>query len=218
MVRNNHSQKRRNVIRSIAGIGGFSVVSLGSSRARATQPEEKNKYYQLAYNSDLVYVGPETDGNNYLANAVDGLNEAEDRNEIRFKEVDNQVNIVSVDTPASPSSDSAITTTQSCDGKNDYKSKLHWQGLRHIFWFDDCTSTEIRNKLIGGMAVSEVAAVIANAAPGVGQGAAVATACAGIFMGAGATLITANNEGSGIKLWFHGPNIADIDVYEIRAQ
>ncbi|QLG49847.1 hypothetical protein [Natrinema halophilum] len=211
MVRNNHSKTRRNVIRSVAGIGGLSVVPLAASRARAAESQEETRYYEIADDGDLVYVGPNQGRNNYLASAVDGFNEAKDSGEIRFEERDDRVNIIPVD-----SSDSV--SILGCKGKDDYETKLHWQGLRHIFWFDDCTSTELRNKLAGGAILSEVVAVVANAAPGVGQGAAAVAAVAGILMGGGAGLITANNEGSGIKLWFHGPNIADIDVYEIRPQ
>lgn len=166
-----------------------------------------------------MYVGPDYGEDNYLSKAVDGFNEAKDDGEIRFEKEDGRVTIVPVDSTESVSSFSSVTTAAAgCPGKDDYQNKLHWQGLRHIFWFDDCTTTELRNKLVGGAVLSEVAAVIANAAPGVGQGAAVVAACAGILLGGGATLLSANNEGSGIKLWFHGPNIADIDVYEIRPQ
>lgn len=211
MVRNNHSLTRRNVIQSVGGIGSLSAIPLAASRTRAAESSAQTRYYEIAANGDLVYVGPNQGGNNYLAAAVESFNKAKDRGEIQFEKENGRVSII-------PSDSSGSISPFDCDGKDDYETKLHWQGLRHIFWFDDCTSTEIRNKLVGGAALSEVAAVIANAAPGVGQGAAVVAACAGIFMGAGATLIDANNEGSGVKLWFHGPNLADIDIYEIRPQ
>lgn len=216
MVRNNHIRSRRNVIRTIAGIGSLSVIPLSASRTRAEKSEEETKYYTITDNGDISYIGPNSGDDNPLSNAVDGFNTAKDNGEIRFEEEDDMVKIIPIDSDKFQTSSS--DTISSCKGKDDYENKLHWQGLRHIFWFDDCTCTELRNKLVAGAATSEVAAVIANAVPGVGQGAAVATACAGIFMGAGATLLTANNEGSGVKLWFHGPNIADIDIYEIRSQ
>ncbi|WP_222913350.1 hypothetical protein [Natrinema sp. SYSU A 869] len=199
------------MIRSVAGIGSLSVIPLAASRSRAAESQSQNTYYEIDDVGDIVYVGPDQGENNYLANAVDGFNEAKDSGEIRFEEQNGQVTII-------PADSSKSVSALYCKGKNDYKNKLHWQGLRHIFWLDDCTSTELRNKLLGGMVVSEVAAVIANAVPGVGQGAAAVAACAGIIMGGGATLISANNEGSGVKLWFHGPNLADLDIYEIRSQ
>jgi hypothetical protein len=199
------------VIRSVAGIGSLSAFPLAASRTHAADSQDQPRYYDIDENGDLVYVGPDQGEDNYLANAVDSFNEAKDSGEIRFEERNNEVTIIPVDLPDSVS-------PFGCKGKDDYETKLHWQGLRHIFWFDDCTSTELRNKLAGGAILSEVVAVVANVAPGVGQGAAAVAAVAGILMGGGAGLITANNEGSGIKLWFHGPNIADIDIYEIRAQ
>ncbi|MDS0476257.1 hypothetical protein [Natrinema sp. 1APR25-10V2] len=219
MVRKNHSPTRRNVIRSVAGIGSLSAFPLVASATGAADSRERTKYYEIDDDGDLVYIGPDHGGDNYLSKAVSGFNKAKGDGEIRFEEEDGRVTIVPVDSTESVSSFSSVTTTAAdCSGRDDYQTRLHWQGLRHIFWFDDCTTTEIRNKLVGGAVLSEVAAVVANFVPGIGQGAAAVAACAGILMGGGATLLTANNEGRGVKLWFHGPNLADIDIYEIRTQ
>jgi hypothetical protein len=212
----------------LAGIGSVSILPLAASNSRAASTD-RPKYYEITGQGDIKYVGPDKhDETNHLAQAVEGFNEAKDRGEIRFEKDRGRVMIIpnqeaesqsagASSSTASLSGDASLGAASSCPGKDDYQTKVHWQGLRHIFWLDDCTSTELRNKLVAGAVLSEVAALLATAT-GVGAGAAAAAGAAGILMGGGATLITANNEGKGIKLWFHGPNLLDIDIFELRAQ
>jgi hypothetical protein len=198
-------------VKGLAATLGIGSLSALASTGRAAADDDF-----VLEDGDLEYTG--TSGVRTasaeptpIERAVAGLNEARDRGLVTFNRQDGEVYVA----PAAEN-DAVVSLAGGCPGKNGYKNRLTWQGLRHIFHFDDCTTNELRNKLIAGAAVAEIAAVVAGAtgnAP-----AAAVSAIAGILMGAGATLLDVNNDGRGVKFYFHGPNIADIDIFEIEAQ
>lgn len=210
-------QDRTYTTRRTALKGFAAALGIGSLPAMATTGRAAGDDGDFVLDDgDLTYTGssgPRTAdaGPTLLERAVEGLNTARDRGLVTFRQRDGEVYVA-----PTAKNDAAASVAAGCPGKNGYKNRLTWQGLRHIFHFDDCTTNELRNKLIAGAGLAEIGAVVAGAtgnAP-----AAAVSAIAGILMGAGATLLDVNNEGSGVKSYVHGPNLADLDVFEIEAQ
>lgn len=205
---------RRNVIRTAATAGvSISGLSLLSGTSAAQERSAKNPNFEVK-DGELVYTGPEWvqvgDFRVNMAEAVKAVNAAKRQGFITFQERGDRTHAV-------PTTAAKDLLQPNCAGQSDYENKWTWQGLRHIFWLDNCLTNEVRNKLIVGAALSEITALIAGYT-GVGAPVAVISAAVGILAGAGATLLDVNNEGSGVKFYFHGPNLADPDIFEIMPQ
>jgi len=105
MVGNNHSLTRRNVIRSVAGIGSLSTIPLAASATGAADSGERIRYYEIDDDGDLVYVGPDHGEDNYLSKAVSGFNEAkeEGKSDSKRKTVESPSSRSSRPNPSLPS-------------------------------------------------------------------------------------------------------------------
>ena len=214
--------RRRSLLRTLgASIAGAGLLT-GSAVAE-TGSAQSGIYYEILGDGTLRYIGPdETDEQTHLKAATSMFNAGKRRGDWSFRLPDERVSVVSEAPGASEiqsgTGSPRVRSASDSPGKSKYESEPHWQGHRHTFWFNDRQSDELRNQLVKGAGVLEMAAAVAKYFGAIGKAAAAAIACGGILAGGGATLINMNDEGKGVKLWFHAPNLLDFDLFEIRPQ
>lgn len=178
----------------------------------ATEPDSPRAgvYYEILGDGTLRYIGPETDGPNTIKKATGMFNAGKRRDDWSFRLPNEYVQVVS-----NATSSSAVQPARASSGKSGYENEWTSRGLHHTFWFDDYQCDELRNKLIAGQGVSEIAAAISTY---VEQPAAVAVFGVATALCKPGALIDSNDEGSGIEFYFHSPNLRDSDIYEVMAQ
>lgn len=158
MVQDNHTQStRRNVIRgTLTGLGITALPALAST-SRAADDDFVLRDGELQYTGSTDARTAEA-GPLPLDRAVAGLNAAADRGLVSYNLQDGDVFV-----RPTRKNEHTVSLLAGCPGKIGYNNRWTWQGMRHIFRFDDCTTNELRNKLIADAALSEISAVVAGA-------------------------------------------------------
>lgn len=193
-----NKRTRRDVVRTTVGLGGLGLTGLLASGTGAAKPMKKgSEGYLINEDGFLEYHGSKDD--EYIFEAVEGMNKAKRNGEANFVMKDGQVIVEDVPT---------ITRQDSCAGQNGYNGKLQYNGYKHTFKLDHCNTRELIDLLIAGAAVSQVAALLTAATGNVP--AALVVECAAIILAAGWQIIDNNNEGEGVEVVFFLPNVIGV--------
>lgn len=214
--------RRRSLLRRL----GVSIVGAGlltGSGTTETDSSQTGVYYEILGDGTLRYIGPtETDEHKQLKAATSMFNAGKRRGDWSFRLPDEHVLTVSdatdTSTVQSACGSCRARSASASQGKSRYEISPHWQGVRHTFWFNDHQCEQLRNRLAVGAGIAEIAAVVSVFYGPFGAGAAAAATAGGILAGTSAGLLELNNEGKGVKLWFHAPNVLDFDIFEMQPQ
>ena len=191
---NKRTPTRRNVIRT-AGIAGLSAIPFASGTVAARSGDTTKDGYKINENGFIEYNGPRDA--NYIEETVTGMNEAKRNGEVEFEIRNDRVYLVGTEPALSTQS---VNIAAACSGNQGYSTSFKLNGIQHKLELDSCTTNDIIDIMIAGVAAAQLAAIISA---GVGaMPAAAASECAAVLLAAGWQIIDNNANGNGIEiLW-----------------
>lgn len=191
---------RRKVLRTTAGLGALSGVSLfatGVGSAEVTKTGSKG--YAINEDGFIEYQGDSDE--EHIQAAVEGMNEAKREGKIDFTIQDGNV-------VTRPQNRSEFTPDDSCPGENGYSNSVQLNGVKHTIKIDHCLTNDVIDAMLAGAGVAQIAAILTGGP--VNAPAFVISECAAVLLATGWQIVDNNAEGEGVQIVVFFPNVIGV--------